>query len=115
MSALQELRKYIELFRKSGKFSMALMKNAGEKEYYLATAFEEIYVPPSASIRLNGFSVGGECTLFGGVCLAAGVAVAVMHNVCIEERYNQMIASANMDAHPVRHGLCNCCNPLSNV
>lgn len=36
------------------------MKLATEKEYYLATAFEEVYVPPTASIRLNGFSVAGE-------------------------------------------------------
>jgi hypothetical protein len=35
------------------------MKIATEKEYYLASAFQEIYVPPSASIRLAGFSVAG--------------------------------------------------------
>jgi protease-4 len=56
---LQEIRRYVELFRQSGKFSMAYMKIGGEKEYYLATAFEEVYIPPSANIRLAGFSVAG--------------------------------------------------------
>ena len=33
---------------------------AGEKEYYLASAFEEIYAPPSANLSLRGMSVGGS-------------------------------------------------------
>lgn len=33
---------------------------AGEKEYYLATAFEELYIAPTANVRLAGFSVAGE-------------------------------------------------------
>ncbi len=57
---LLELRQYVALYRKSGKFCIALMKNAGEKEYFLASAFGEVYVPPSASIRLAGFSTQGE-------------------------------------------------------
>lgn len=36
------------------------MERAGEKEYYLASAFEEIYAPPTASLGLRGFSVGGS-------------------------------------------------------
>lgn len=32
---------------------------AGEKEYYLASAFGEIYAPPSASLSLRGMSVAG--------------------------------------------------------
>lgn len=59
-SKVQELRRYIQLFRDSGKFTIAYMKIAGEKEYYLSTAFEEVYVAPSANIRLAGFSVAGR-------------------------------------------------------
>ena len=33
---------------------------AGEKEYYLASAFEELYIAPTANVRLAGFSVAGE-------------------------------------------------------
>ncbi|KAL6780934.1 SPP1A [Auxenochlorella protothecoides x Auxenochlorella symbiontica] len=57
---LQELRRHIDYFRESGKFSLAYMERAGEKEYYLASAFEEIYAPPTASLGLRGFSVGGS-------------------------------------------------------
>lgn len=54
-----EIRRYVELFKASGKFTLAYMKLAGEKEYYLATAFDKVYIPPSASIRLAGFTVAG--------------------------------------------------------
>lgn len=37
-----------------------LLQIAGEKEYYLATAFEELYIAPTANVRLAGFSVAGE-------------------------------------------------------
>lgn len=33
--------------------------SAGEKEYYLASVFSEIYAPPSASLSLRGMSVAG--------------------------------------------------------
>lgn len=55
----QELRRYIQLFRDSGKFATAYMKTAGEKEFYLASAFEEVAIAPTANIRLAGFSVAG--------------------------------------------------------
>ena len=31
----------------------------GEKEYYLASACAEIYVPPTGSVSLRGFAVSG--------------------------------------------------------
>jgi hypothetical protein len=58
-SKVQELRRYIKLFRDSGKFTIAYMKTAGEKEYYLASAFQELVIAPTANIRLAGFSVAG--------------------------------------------------------
>jgi hypothetical protein len=54
----QELRRHIAFFRASGKASVAYMKRGGEKEYYLATACDEIYVPPTAQLSLRGLSVG---------------------------------------------------------
>eukprot|EP00775_Hariotina_reticulata_P006975 gene6975-7190_t len=68
---LQELRRYVKLFRDSGKFTIAYMKVAGEKEYYLGTAFEELYIAPSANLRLAGFSVAG--TFLRGVLDKVGV------------------------------------------
>lgn len=47
----------MEYFRESGKFSIAYMERATEKEYYLASAFEEVYCPPTALLLIRGFSV----------------------------------------------------------
>ena len=47
------------LRRQSGKFSIAYMAQGGEKEYYAASACEEIYVPPSGSLSLRGLAVAG--------------------------------------------------------
>lgn len=40
-------------------FFNAPLQRAGEKEYYLASAFKEVYVPPSGYLSLRGFTVGG--------------------------------------------------------
>lgn len=68
---VQEIRRYLSYFRQSGKFTMVYMKQAGEKEYYLASACEEIYTPPSASLYLRGFAVSG--TFLRGVLEKVGV------------------------------------------
>ncbi|KAL4444953.1 hypothetical protein ABPG77_004003 [Micractinium sp. CCAP 211/92] len=56
---LQELRRHIEAFKQSGKFSMAYLERGGEKEYFLASCFGEVYIPPSANLSLRGLSVSG--------------------------------------------------------
>ncbi|KAL4448020.1 hypothetical protein ABPG75_005239 [Micractinium tetrahymenae] len=56
---LQELRRHIEHFKQSGKFSIAYLERGGEKEYYLASCFGEVYIPPSANLSLRGLSVSG--------------------------------------------------------
>lgn len=68
---LLEIRRHIEFFKKSGKFTVAYLERAGEKEYFLATGFDEIYAPPSASLSLRGFAVNG--TFLRGVLDKIGV------------------------------------------
>jgi protease-4 len=58
-SKLQEIRRHVAYFKKSGKYSIAYLERAGEKEMYLASAFGEVYAPPSASVSLRGISVKG--------------------------------------------------------
>lgn len=55
----QEIRAHVAFFKKSGKATVAFMKRGGEKEYYLATCCDEIYVPPTAQLSLLGLSVSG--------------------------------------------------------
>ena len=87
---LTEIRRHIEYFRTSGKvgsavahpprppssagwnlgltgappptaqYCIAYLDTGGEKEYYLASAAEEIYVPPQAYVGLTGLSVEGS-------------------------------------------------------
>ncbi|KAK9917362.1 hypothetical protein WJX75_003547 [Coccomyxa subellipsoidea] len=56
---LQEIRQYIEFFKQCGKFSIAYMAAGGEKEYFVGSACEEVYVPPSGSVSLRGLAVSG--------------------------------------------------------
>lgn len=46
------------------------MQVVGEFEYYLASAFDEIYIPPSAYISLRGLAVQGA--FLGGESLGPG-------------------------------------------
>ena len=57
---LKEIRDHLSLFRESGKFMIAAFTIAGEKEYYLASACPEIYMPPTGRLQLTGFSLAGE-------------------------------------------------------
>ena len=66
-----EIRRHVEMFKKSGKFAIAYLERAGEKEYFLASAFSEVYAPPSASLSLRGLSVSG--TFVRGVLDKIGV------------------------------------------
>ncbi|KAL2639729.1 hypothetical protein AAZV13_06G186401 [Glycine max] len=54
---VEEIRRHILDFKKSGKFVLAYVPLCQEKEYYLASACEEIYAPPSAYFSLFGLTV----------------------------------------------------------
>jgi protease IV len=53
---LQEIRDAVLDFRKSGKRISAYLEYAGEREYYLATAAEKIYLVPSGSLDVTGIA-----------------------------------------------------------
>ncbi|KAF3331460.1 Serine protease SPPA [Carex littledalei] len=54
---VDEIRRHIIDFKKSGKFVVSYMPIIGEMEYYLACACGELYVPPSAYVSLLGLTV----------------------------------------------------------
>ncbi|KAK9824686.1 hypothetical protein WJX72_012391 [[Myrmecia] bisecta] len=68
---LQELRQYIGHFCQSGKFAVCYMTTASEKEYFLASACQEVYMPSTAQLSLRGFAVSG--TFLRGVLDKVGV------------------------------------------
>ncbi|XP_023767047.1 serine protease SPPA, chloroplastic [Lactuca sativa] len=68
---IEEIRRHILDFRKSGKFIVAYAPAWGEKEYYLGCACEELYAPPSAYFSLYGLSA--QASFLGGVLEKIGV------------------------------------------
>ena len=59
LARMQELREAISEFRESGKLTVAWSETFGEfthgnVPYYLATAFDRIYLQPSGSVGLTG-------------------------------------------------------------
>jgi len=51
---LDEIRRQILNFRKSGKLILAYVPKIGVKEYYIASACKEIYAHPLAEVHLYG-------------------------------------------------------------
>src|SRR5215208_274449 len=51
-----EIRDAVADFRKSGKPIYGYMEFGGDKEYYVATAAERIYVPPIGDLFINGLA-----------------------------------------------------------
>jgi protease-4 len=53
---VQEIRDAVLDFRKSGKRISAYLEYAGDREYYLASAAEKIYLVPTSSIDVTGMA-----------------------------------------------------------
>nr|MCU0239559.1 S49 family peptidase [Pyrinomonadaceae bacterium]MCU0351069.1 S49 family peptidase [Flavobacterium sp.] len=51
-----ELREAIADFKKSGKPIYSYMESGANKDYYIATATDKIYLPPSGDLYVNGFA-----------------------------------------------------------
>ncbi|HKW24925.1 MAG TPA: S49 family peptidase, partial [Terriglobales bacterium] len=59
LAEVQEIREAVQRFRAKKKFAIAFAETFGEvgpgnKSYYLATAFDQIYLQPSGDIGLTG-------------------------------------------------------------
>ncbi|KAK3026003.1 hypothetical protein RJ639_040379, partial [Escallonia herrerae] len=68
---VEEIRRHIINFKKSGKFIVGYAPRFREKEYYLGCACEELYAPPSADFALYGLTV--QAPFFGGVLEKIGI------------------------------------------
>jgi protease IV len=54
LGKVQELRDAILDFRQSGKRAVAFLEDGGDREYYLATACDRIFMTPATSLDLKG-------------------------------------------------------------
>src|SRR5260370_23147671 len=87
LATCQELRDAIRDFRAKGKFAIAFADTFGEfgpatRPYYLATAFDEIWLQPLGSLGLVGLH--SESTFFRGALDRLGILPRFSH----PEQYN---------------------------
>ena len=71
MAQIQEIAGAIEKFRKSGKKTIVHSRGfgplgQGNREYYLASFFEKIYMQPHTNIGLTGIDIEVPCSAVSG-------------------------------------------------
>jgi len=71
-----ELRDAIKDFRTSGKPVFAYMDMGSNKEYYIATAADKIFIPPPGDLYINGFAA--EAMFYKGSLDKLGVEADVI-------------------------------------
>ncbi len=72
----EELRDAIKDFRTSGKPAFAFMEIGTNKEYFIATAAEKIFLPPSGDLYINGFAA--EAMYYRGSLDKLGIEMDVI-------------------------------------
>lgn len=72
----EELREAIKDFRSSGKPVYAYMDMGLNKDYYVASAAEKIFMPPSGDLYVNGFAA--EAMFYKGALDKLGVEAEVI-------------------------------------
>jgi len=76
-SKLEELRSEILAFKASGKPVYAFLRNAGTREYYLATAADKIYMAPEDELDVKGLRA--ELLFLKGTLDKLGVSMEFEH------------------------------------
>jgi protease IV len=74
---VQELREGLVAFKKSGKPLIAVLRNPGSREYYLATAADRIYMSPEDLFDVKGLRA--EVMFVKNALNKLGVAVEIEH------------------------------------
>jgi protease-4 len=72
----EELREAIKDFRASGKPIYSFMEIGMNKEYYIATATEKVFLPPAGDLYVNGFAA--EAMFYKGSLDKLGIEAEVI-------------------------------------
>jgi len=96
-ATVQELREAIAAFRAKGKFAIAFADTFGEfspgnRAYYLATAFDEVWLQPLGTVGLTGLRV--ESPFFRGTLDKLGVEPRLDHRSEYKSAMNMMTDKA---------------------
>lgn len=102
MARTQEIRDAIAEFRASGKFAVAFSETFGEfgpgnQGYYLATAFDEIWLQPSGDVGLTGLML--QSTFIRGALDNLDVDVRMDHRYEYKNALNMYTERAFTPAH----------------
>ena len=102
VAEIQEIRDAVKAFRAKKKFAVAYSETFGEfgpgnGPYYLATAFDEIWLQPSGDLGLNGLV--GESPFLRGVLDKLGVKPEFGQRHEFKNAMNQYTETKFTDAH----------------
>jgi len=102
MARIQEVREALAEFRKSGKPAVAFGETFGEfgpgnGAYYLATAFDEIYLQPSGDVGLTGLVA--EAPFFRGTLDKLGIVPRLDHRKEYKTAMNTLTERRFTEAH----------------
>ncbi len=102
MAQVQELRDAVKAFRAKGKWAVAWAETYGEfgpgnGAYYLATAFDQIYLLPSGDVGLTGLMY--ETPFLRGTLEKLGVTPRMDHRKEYKNAMNTFTERAYTDAH----------------
>ena len=102
LGKIQELRDAIGAFRGKGKFALAFADSFGEfgpgtRPYYLATAFEEIWLQPMGNVGLTGLYT--EIPFFKGTLDLIGVAPQFDHREEFKTAMNSLTETKMTPPH----------------
>jgi protease-4 len=102
MAAIQEVRDAVLTFRESGKPAVAWAETFGEfgpgnGAYYLATAFDEIWLQPSGDIGLTGFVF--ETSFLSGTLDKLGITPRMDHRKEYKNAMNSYTESEYTEPH----------------
>src|SRR6516162_3017495 len=102
LAKIQELRDAIGAFRAKGKFALAFADSFGEfgpgtRPYYLATAFDEIWLQPMGNVGLTGLYA--EVPFFKGTLDLLGVAPEFDHREEFKTAMNSLTETKMTPPH----------------
>ncbi|MBN2431956.1 MAG: signal peptide peptidase SppA [Acidobacteria bacterium] len=102
LAKIQEIRDAVAAFRAGGKPAFAFAETFGEfaggnGSYYLATAFDEIYLQPSGDIGLTGLIM--ESPFLRGTLQKLGIEPRMDHRYEYKNAKNMMTETAFTEAH----------------
>ena len=94
---VQEVHDAILDFRKSGKQAIAYLEYAGEREYFIATACDKIFLMPGASLDVNGLATYE--VFLRGTLDKIGLYADILHIGDYKTAYNAFTEKGYTKAH----------------